>query len=285
MSGRNTQGCTHKARGGFTLVELLVVIGIIAILISILLPSLSKARESANRTQCLSGLKSMGQMLHIYAAEYKGRVPVGYQLNQKWNGYMVWQNGSYQISGVLFENGYLTGPKAFFCKSAGDPRWQYNTPENPWPPPPAPSQPQSCRLGMTCRPVVACNAEKPTSSTNDLPENRSNFPLLSSLHNKAVFAEMFGGPHNATEGMLDPRILNHPNQINVCFDDGSAYPVATTTIDPADKLCINDILGQIKNAGSTLPSAAQQNAWYLNENVSPSTGIWHKFDQFRSGGD
>jgi hypothetical protein len=138
---------------------------------------------------------------------------------------------------------------------------------------------------MTCRPVVGCIKEIPQSITSDLPENRKNFPLLSSLHNKAVFAEMFGGPHNATEGMLDPRILNHTNQINVCYDDGSASPVNTTQVDPNDKLCINDILGQIKSAGSTLPSTSQQNAWYLNENVTPATGIWHKFDQFRTGGD
>jgi prepilin-type N-terminal cleavage/methylation domain-containing protein len=60
---------------GFTLVELLVVIGIIAMLISILLPSLNKAREAAKVTVCLSNLRSLGQAVFIYQASNHGFYP------------------------------------------------------------------------------------------------------------------------------------------------------------------------------------------------------------------
>lgn len=70
---------SHDARRrGFTLVELLVVIGIIALLISILLPSLNRARESAKTTQCLSNLRQIGNALATYAAEWQGHVVATY---------------------------------------------------------------------------------------------------------------------------------------------------------------------------------------------------------------
>jgi prepilin-type N-terminal cleavage/methylation domain-containing protein len=60
---------------GFTLVELLVVIGIIAVLIAILMPVMARVRAHAISTQCMSNLRSIGQMCHIYAAENKGYLP------------------------------------------------------------------------------------------------------------------------------------------------------------------------------------------------------------------
>src|SRR5689334_21786689 len=64
---------------GFTLVELLVVIGIIAVLISILLPALSGARKQAKLVTCQSNLRQVGQSMGIYIAEWKQTFPPAIQ--------------------------------------------------------------------------------------------------------------------------------------------------------------------------------------------------------------
>lgn len=64
-----------QQRKGFTLVELLVVIGIIAVLIAMLLPALKRAKEAAQRTGCMSNMKQLITAQRMYAEDWKGRLP------------------------------------------------------------------------------------------------------------------------------------------------------------------------------------------------------------------
>src|SRR5688572_19634179 len=92
----------RSTRTGFTLVELLVVIGIIALLVSILLPTLNRAREQAMRTKCLANLRSIGQMVVMYENMFKGQIPIGFNVGAPDNANKVCGNNyglAYKLTG------------------------------------------------------------------------------------------------------------------------------------------------------------------------------------------
>jgi prepilin-type N-terminal cleavage/methylation domain-containing protein len=79
---------TSAPRRGFTWIELVVVLGIIAVLVALLLPAVQESREAARRTQCKNNLKMMGLALHNYHDTF-ATFPPGYVLNTDGN-YLGW---------------------------------------------------------------------------------------------------------------------------------------------------------------------------------------------------
>ncbi len=75
--GARIRNSRRRRGGAFTLVELLVVIGIVAVLMGVVLPALAAARVSARKIACLSNLRQLGIAVHSYAEDNRGNVPFG----------------------------------------------------------------------------------------------------------------------------------------------------------------------------------------------------------------
>ncbi|MBN1124475.1 MAG: type II secretion system protein [Sedimentisphaerales bacterium] len=114
----------RRKQVGFTLIELLVVIAVIGILLAVLIPALSLAKEHAKRVVCSSRLKSIGMALVLYAEANEDKLPLNDDPEHPYTAY----RGDKEYAdhptgrtpmkmGLLYESGLVDAPQLFYCPS------------------------------------------------------------------------------------------------------------------------------------------------------------------------
>lgn len=250
----------------FTLVELLVVLAIIAVLVSLLMPTVIRAREAAERVQCLSNLRQSGHALMTFASESMGRIPLGYSISP-WGGYMVYndqssavmiKNGGFPVWGALYKRNLMSTPQAFYCPNQGDIRLQYNSSENPWPPPADTSvSTKRTRAGFVMRPVVDWG-------------DKSTYPAgmyrLSDLKNNAIVTDLCPLPNTSTGKGF--KLTAHRDAGTALFGDMSAIILLV----PDESKISKQLVSITSQSGPGM-------SYFLTN--GPIPGLWNLIDQER----
>jgi len=206
----------HLRARAFTLVELLVVIGIIAVLIAILLPVLMKAREAARVTVCLSNLRQIGMAVNMYANEStnKGQWPyhtpyLDLSTSMAWDNGIAYPNDFYGL-GLLYQ--YLNNSRYFFCPSCSDVSWVPGFMDEDWNAPTSPA-------------LYGWYVVRSLQGTDSSGTPYSLDTKLSGIANRAI-ASCYFLYHDPGEWPLNVHGGIGRAQYPVLFGDGHAAPLA-----------------------------------------------------------
>lgn len=271
-------------KSGFTLVELLVVVAIIAVLVALLIPALANAKEDGRRTKCLANTRALALMCRVYAGEYENNTPIGYDYYSGY-GFSLYDSSSKNIGiGIFYAINYIKNPLVYYCPTETSIWYGYNTPNNPWPPGANPGL--NIASDYTCRPVVdfttaswgGANSNRPYNPSNGTPPwdwfSRSNhyFKLddqSNSLDRCAILADDF-----FTTSEIQTR---HGNGVNVAYMDGSANWVRLAAFQNN----INQV--PYSWAYTYDPTAPNQNRycryWFDPTNTLGTKGLFSDFDR------
>ena len=112
------------------------MISIVALLIELLLPALGKTRDAARRTACQANLRSVHQLLTVYATDHDQHLPLGYRFGRVQFNTMIYSSfgSKLVLFGRLYPVGLMETPEVFYCPAETAPGQSFNTDENPWPP-------------------------------------------------------------------------------------------------------------------------------------------------------
>lgn len=210
-----------------TLIEVMVTIATIALLIGLLLPALTAARRTAVRVQCLSHLRSVHQMFHVYATAHGDQVPIGFRGGQKQFNTMIysgWQQ-RFSLFGLLYLEGLMDEPRVYYCPAETAADQAFDTPANPWPPGPALLSSVGVQGGYAARPMVAFD-QVTADGTAEYPER---FPQLTELGSQAILADGTGLPERVQS--------RHVRGVNALHADGAARWVERGAIaEPLERI-------------------------------------------------